>query len=82
MKYFTENHSRKIKSLLWEPVCTWLVLVQAESEADSIPVGTEELLFLFPQCKDPFFSSINPFLLLQMTIFFLRKGYFPVKMPT
>lgn len=61
MKYSTENHSRKIKSLLWEPVCTWLVLVQAESEADSIPVGTEELLFPFPQCKDPFFSSINPF---------------------
>lgn len=40
MEYFTENHSRKIKSLLREPVfsCklpTWLVLLQAESKADS-----------------------------------------------
>lgn len=40
VEYFTENHSRKIKSFLRERVfsCdlpTWLVVLQAESKADS-----------------------------------------------
>lgn len=67
---------------MWEPVCTWLVLLQAESEADSSHPSRHRGAVV------PIAPVQRSILLFNKSIFaaasydFLRKGYFPVKMPT